>query len=333
MAKAKKNSIIGFPDDFIVVDIETTGLSPNYDSIIEISALKIENNSLVGQFSSLVKPLGGIFPIFPSDDKEYLYDEDGMPFYYVCDFISNLTGITNKMLDEAPVLECILSDFIPFVGDSIVVGHNVNFDINFLKVNISELLNKDFENEYIDTMRIARKLFKDEKHHRLKDIINYLGVPADKTKMHRGLYDCEITLNCFNRMKNLILDEYESLDSFIDLFKRSSTRFDPRSLIPDIDSIDDTNPFYNKECVFTGKLERLVRKDAQQIVINLGGSCGNSITKKTNYLILGNYDYCKNIKDGKSSKHKKAEVLKEKGMDIEVMPEDVFYDLAGFEIQ
>ena len=297
--ESKKNSIIGFPDDFIVVDIETTGLSPNYDSIIEISALKVQNNSLVDQFSSLVKPLERVFPIFPSDGKEYLYDEDGTPFYYVCDFISNLTGITNKMLDEASTLESVLLNFVPFVGNSIVVGHNVNFDINFLKVNIFELLNKDFENEYIDTMRIARKLFKNEKHHRLKDIINYLGVPADKTKTHRGLYDCEITLDCFNKMRGLILTEYGDTDSFIGLFKKSFTRFDPRSLISNVDSIDDTNPFYNKECVFTGKLERLVRKEAQQIVVNLGGSCGSSVSKKTNYLILGNYDYCKNIKKWK----------------------------------
>lgn len=98
-------------------------------------------------------------------------------------------------------------------------------------------------------------------------------------------------------------------------------------MVPESDDIDETNPFYEKECIFTGKLERLVRKEAQQLVVNMGGHCGTSVTKKTNFLILGNNDYCKSIKDGKSSKQKKAESLKLKGQDIEVIPEDVFYEM------
>ena len=65
-----------------------------------------------------------------------------------------------------------------------------------------------------------------------------------------------------------------------------------------------------------------------QLVVNLGGEIGDSVTKKTNYLILGNNDYCSTIKDGKSSKQKKAEKLIAEGYDIAVMPESVFYDLV-----
>ena len=104
-------------------------------------------------------------------------------------------------------------------------------------------------------------------------------------------------------------------------------RVSARDIIPQTEDFDETHPLYNKVCVFTGVLEKMERKKAMQIVANLGGVCGDSVTNKTNYLILGNNDYCKSIKGGKSSKQKRAEELKIKGNDIEVISEDVFYDL------
>ena len=85
--------------------------------------------------------------------------------------------------------------------------------------------------------------------------------------------------------------------------------------------------FYGKVCVFTGALESFTRKEAAQLVINIGGICDNSITKKTNFLILGNNDYCKSIKDGKSSKQKKAEKLIASGADLTIIPESVFLEI------
>ena len=81
-------------------------------------------------------------------------------------------------------------------------------------------------------------------------------------------------------------------------------------------------------CVFTGTLEKMSRKDAMQLVVDFGGSVGDNVTKKTNYLILGNNDFCQSIKDGKSNKQKKAEDLILKGHDIEILSENVFYDLV-----
>lgn len=69
-------------------------------------------------------------------------------------------------------------------------------------------------------------------------------------------------------------------------------------------------------------------KDAMQLVVNLGGQCGDNVTAKTNYLILGNNDFCSLIKDGKSNKQKKAESLILKGKDIQILSENVFYDLV-----
>ena len=92
-------------------------------------------------------------------------------------------------------------------------------------------------------------------------------------------------------------------------------------------NFDPEHPLYGKVCVFTGALERMTRKEAMQIVVDLGAICGDSVTEKTNYLILGNNDYCTTIKDGKSSKQKKAEKLKLKGNEIEIISENIFYDL------
>ena len=80
-------------------------------------------------------------------------------------------------------------------------------------------------------------------------------------------------------------------------------------------------------CVFTGTLEKMTRREAMQAVVDVGGSVGDNVTKDTNFLILGNNDYCKTIKDGKSTKQKKAEALMLKGNDIAIIPENVFYEM------
>lgn len=71
------------------------------------------------------------------------------------------------------------------------------------------------------------------------------------------------------------------------------------------------------------------RREAMQIVVNHGGINGDNVTKQTNYLVLGSNDYCSAIKGGKSTKHKKAESLALAGQDIEIIPEDVFYDMIS----
>lgn len=81
-------------------------------------------------------------------------------------------------------------------------------------------------------------------------------------------------------------------------------------------------------CVFTGTLDKMQRKEAMQLIADLGGIPGDGVTKKTNYLILGNNDYCKTIKDGKSSKQKKAEKMILEGADLQIVPEAVFYDIV-----
>lgn len=301
----KGNSLLTFPDDFTIIDLETTGLDPTFDEIIEVGAIKVRNGDVTDTFSSLVKP-----------EKE------------VDAFITEITGITNEMLADAPSISEIFPDFLSFVSNDIIVGHNVNFDINFVYDTNSKLYNQYFSNSFTDTLRLSRRLLPELEHHRLKDLINHFEI--DIERQHRSLDDCKATLECYNKLKSLAVEKYDTLDNFyIENKSKCKKQLDLSQIKTAVTEFDEDNPFFEKVCVFTGALEKMKRSDAAQLVVDLGGICGNSVTKKTNYLILGNNDYCPTIRDGKSTKQKKAEELKLKGNDIEIISENTFYDMLN----
>ncbi len=289
-------------DDYCVLDLETTGLSVEYCEIIEIGILKIRQNKIVDQYQQLIKPK----------------DE-------VDDFITELTGITNEMLENQPSILDVKIDVLNFIGDDLVVGQNTSFDKNF----IESKFNVTLSNEYIDTIQFSRKLFPEMKHHRLKDMVKKFGL---SNNMHRSISDCISTKELYDIIKNTMNERNLNVnDIFVRDKKRIRKSFDFSKIVPTTDQIDEDNFFYQKHCVFTGTLEKMIRKDAAQLVVNIGGIIDNSVTKETNYLILGNNDFCKSIKDGKSSKQKKAEMLKLKGQDIEILDENTFYKLIDVE--
>ena len=300
--KNKGKSRIAFPEDFTVIDLETTGFDPSFDNIIEIAALRVRGGEIVDSFSTLVKP----------------YDE-------IDEFITELTGITNDMLSTAPAPEEIFPSVREFIGEDIIVGHNVNFDINFLYDWFEIILKEPFTNDFIDTMRIARKALPELPHHRLKDVSDAVGVVPGGA--HRATADCRTTFDCFCGLRDIVISGI-GVDAFICSFKKhsNSKKFDARDITSKNTEFDETHPLFGKRCVFTGTLEKMPRAEAAQAVVDIGGICDNGITKKTNFLILGNTDYRK-TGGGKSSKHKKAEEYKLNGIDIEIIPENVFYDM------
>jgi DNA polymerase-3 subunit epsilon len=190
----KGKSIIEQLKDYTVVDIETTGMSPNYNKIIEISAIKVRNGKEVDNFSKLINP------------------HENIPY-----FIRNLTGITNEMaLNEGEELVDVLSSFKEFLEDDIIVGHNVNFDVNFLYSNYMNELQEPLTNNFVDTLRISRKLLPNLDHHRLDDLTDYYGIKArDK---HRALNDCDLTNRVYKDMCKTIKSEYGSFEDFKELF-------------------------------------------------------------------------------------------------------------------
>lgn len=322
---SKGKSLIDLPADYTVIDIETTGLDYKYDEIIEIGAIKIRNRNVIETFQTLIKPTQYYF----DDEFDDEFDDDNNQHsssqrIYIDSFIEKLTGITNEMLSTAPSAIDVFPAFYDFIADDILLGHNVNFDINFLYDLSMNMLHKPISNDFVDLMRLSRKVYPHFKNHKLKTLVANLNVAPNK--MHRALNDCFLTHECFGKMKTYVENENIVLSS---LWKDSSIKLSEMHGNPEL--IDIENPFYQQHCVFTGKLELMDRRTAMQFVLDIGGFCENSVTKKTNYLILGNNDYCSAIKDGKSSKQKKAEKLKLDGQDIEIISENVFYDLIRYE--
>ena len=299
-------SLLEFPEEFVVFDIETTGLDSTFDEIIEIGAIKVCNNRIIEEFNSLIKP-----------NKE------------IDEYITELTGITNDMLCEAPQIQEVLPKFMKFIGNSFLVGHNVNFDINFVYDNLYRNGFDVLKNDFIDTMRIGRNLLPELKHHRLIDLAEHFNI--DSSNNHRSLRDCEITLNIYNSEKELAKEKYGSIELFKeDLRKRHSKNYiRAKDIVASNTEFDIDNLFYDKYIAITGTLEKMVRKDAMQIVVDLGGHCEDGVTKKTNYLILGNNDYNPILRGKKSSKLVKAEKFKLEGKDIEIISENVFYDIIN----
>lgn len=173
----KGNSLLEFADNYIVVDLETSGFSHSSDEIIEIGAIKVINNKVSETFQTLIKP------IIPISSR-----------------ITCLTGITNEMLRSAPNIDIVLNQFIDFAGDNILIGHNIAaFDINFLYTNISSVLDRTFTNDFIDTMRLSKKLF-DFDNYKLQTLKNKFNI--GECVEHRALSDCFDTLKCYQYMQS-----------------------------------------------------------------------------------------------------------------------------------
>lgn len=315
----KGKSIIAFPSEYCMVDIETTGYSPLWDNIIEIGAIRYRDGVEIDRFQSLVQP-----PAYG----------DGS---YVDSYIEALTGITDAMLADAPTAEAVLPQFLDFLKEDMILGYNVSFDVNFLYDACVDYLDKSLSNNYVDALRLARKICPKLPHHRLKDLVAHYNI--DHQQAHRTISDCEATEQIYRKLIADGIAKYGSEDGIIQEFKRRSNYhrgnrpYSPgvkaADIIGDEDKAQPDCPIYQRHCCITGKLEFYTRKEAMQLIADLGGINDDGVTKATNFLILGNNDYCTTIKDGKSAKQKKAEAAKLKGQDIEIMPESVFYDMIA----
>ena len=167
------------PEQFIVADMETTGLSAAKDKIIEISAIKVHRDSNNHKtLTALINP--GIK--IPAK-------------------ITQITGITDKMLKGEGKIEDELKEFLHFFSDLPLVFYNARFDIRFLK-EAAKKIGREIDNEVIDALQIAKMAFPDLKNHKLSTVANRLNISTEGA--HRALNDCAITLQVFNRASQKI---------------------------------------------------------------------------------------------------------------------------------
>lgn len=159
---------------FTVLDLETTGGSPAGAAITEIGAVKVRGGEVIGTFQTLVDPGIGIPP-----------------------FITVLTGITESMVRAAPTIEAVLPAFLELLGDSVIVGHNVAFDLGFLQAAASRLGYPPLGNRVVDTLALARRLVRPEvRNLKLATLAAHFRSPSPPT--HRALDDARATVHVFH---------------------------------------------------------------------------------------------------------------------------------------
>ncbi len=172
-------------DTVIVLDFETTGLSPDYgDRAIEIGAVRIENGEVTERFQSLMNPGRRINR-----------------------FIEDYTGITNGMLKDAPPCKDVMHEFADFINGYNLVAHNASFDKRFLEAELGKI-SKSYSGQFACSMLMSRRIYQDAPNHKLGTLIKYANIPADGV-FHRALYDSEMTTKLWLAMLDNISERYD----------------------------------------------------------------------------------------------------------------------------
>ncbi|ANB58410.1 DNA polymerase III, alpha subunit, Gram-positive type [Anoxybacillus sp. B7M1] len=162
-------------DTFVVFDVETTGLSAVYNTIIELAAVKVRDGEIIDRFTSFANPH---HPLSVTTIE--------------------LTGITDDMVKDAPDAGEVLRQFHEWMGDSVLVAHNASFDIGFLNVGLSKIGLQKVTNPVIDTLELARFLYPELKNHRLNTLCKKFDI--ELTQHHRAIYDAEATGHLLMKM-------------------------------------------------------------------------------------------------------------------------------------
>ena len=173
------------PDSYVVVDLETTGLQPAKDRILEIGAVKVENGEVKDTFCTFINPRMAIPP-----------------------FIQALTGITQDMVENAPTAEQAFYEFLDFCGDRDLMGHNLMFDYSFLKHQAANL-KLSFEKRGIDTLKIARSVLPELESRSLTSLCEYFQI--NREQAHRAFHDALATHEVYEQLKKRAREGQERL--------------------------------------------------------------------------------------------------------------------------
>ncbi len=371
--EGKGKSVGRHLDDYSILDLETTGMFFDPSCIVEISALKVRNNCVVDEFSTLVNPL--------------------------CHIPSNITAInhiTDDMVKGAPVINDVIDDFIGFVGDDVILGYNnASFDINIIYDSLLSLRGTIFSNDYIDLLHVAKRCHLDLENYKLETLCRYYSL--DTTGEHRALKDCYLTKDCydiiFNDFGDVVFKPSSSgshrgyrfsnetialreLQAFletitsdgeitlVEISELNNWMGDHRDLSGNYpfdrvyDALDDVlndgristeelkelqvlfsdylDPVKSESCegfdcsicdkqiVLTGDFDYGTREAVSKLIESFGGIIKNSVTKKTDYIVVGakGSEFWKTNNYG--GKIQKALELKAAGNPIEIIEESVF---------
>ena len=245
----RKPNINHLPEQFVVFDLETTGLVPSSEQIIEIGAIKVNRSSDVHQtFQTLVRPSKKI----PRK-------------------ITQLTGITQKMVDaEGVTIEEAIKGFHNFVGDLPLVAYNAEFDMKFLQVAAMKQ-GFAFKNKSSCALRLARAAWPGRNSYKLSALIE------NSDESHRAIADCKRALSAYTTAADKLGARFDYESVTMMLTDSIPVNFD----LPFVE-------FENKYFCFSGDFIYGTRAECEQAVILKNGASGN-LTKKTDYLVIGSY--------------------------------------------
>ena len=185
-------------DTVVVLDFETTGLSPAMgDRAIEIGAVLIESGRITDRFQHLMNP--GV---------------------RINSFIQSYTGITNAMVKNAHSCETVMKEFGEFIGHHNLVAHNASFDKKFLDAEM-DMANTRYDGSFACSMLIARRLYQNAPNHKLGTLVKYNSLPTEGV-YHRALADAEMTAHLWLKMLEDLDSLYQIPDVSFPLMKKLS---------------------------------------------------------------------------------------------------------------
>ena len=192
LARARGEAISSL--EYVVLDIETTGLEPTQDEITEIGAMKIKGKEVQDIFSSLVKPQK---PISAE--------------------ITKLTGIDDELVKDAPPIDLVLPKFIDFINSAVLIAHNADFDAPFIKYHLKRITATELTNSIICTVKLSRFLLPQLPNHKLHTVASHFGLKVENR--HRAMGDVELTYQIWINFMDLLQEKgityKHDLDSLI----------------------------------------------------------------------------------------------------------------------
>lgn len=310
--------------DCIAIDFETANACRS--SPCSVGVVIVKGGQVTDTFYRLVKPEGNCFDAFNI----------------------SIHGITPEDVENEPEFPGVWEGLKPILESGLVIAHNASFDMSVLRHTL-ELYGLPFPAfNYTCSRIVAKKAWPDLLSFALSVVADHLGIEFEH---HHALSDAEASARIALRAcEQLEADSLESLAQKTGIrhgrIKEDRTYvpasgyrgsggsgIDVKAILPTTKDFDEDDPFFGRVFAFTGTLQSMKRKDAMQCVVDVGGQVGNGVTKETNFLVLGEQDFRK-FAEGqtKSSKLHKAETLKAKGRDIELISEQDFLELLGREI-
>ncbi len=274
---------------YVVLDVETTGLNSVNDKIIEIGMARIRNGNISETYSTLVNP--------------------DMP---IQSDASAVNGIYDDDVRDAPQIHEIIHDINAFIGNDIVVGHNITFDLRFLRMAMLENgISKSIG--YVNTLSVSRSILPHLKDHKLQTLMEAAGIK--ECQIHRALDDA---INTHKILQYCIKEKIKQNDAMQEERKAQKQAADAERSEKYSDS-----PLYNKHFVFTGIFVN-DRDELEGMVPRVGALLRSGVTKKTDYLVKGDMSDSANWTGIKLSK---AEEAIKNGGSVQIIGEQEFLEL------